>query len=85
MKKIMSTLLIAAIGGASAMLVQKQFSSNNEHSQLLDHKVNTPVSFAGNYGSAAGTGVDFTVAAETTINSVVQIKKTKPQTTNNLA
>ncbi|MDP2385520.1 MAG: trypsin-like peptidase domain-containing protein [Bacteroidota bacterium] len=85
MKKIISTLFIAAIGGASAMLVQKQFSSGNEHSQLLEYKVNTPVSFAGNYGSAAATGVDFTTAAEHSVNSVVHIKTTITQTQNNLA
>lgn len=84
MKKFLSTLLIAAIGGASAMLVQKQFSSNNEHSQLLDYKVNTPVSFAGNYGSATASGIDFTTAAEHSVNSVVHIKTTITQTQNNL-
>lgn len=85
MKKLISTLLIAAIGGISAMLVQKHFLTNNEHSQLLDYKVNTPVRFAGNYGSAATSGADFTTAAEKSINSVVHIKTTITETQNNLA
>jgi ankyrin repeat protein len=64
MKKVLSTVLIAAIGGVSAVLIEKQFSSNNTRSQLLDYKNETPVHFAANYGSVAtASGVDFTAAA----------------------
>ncbi len=86
MKKIVSTLLIASIGGASAMLVQNQFFTENEHAQLMYNKSNpVPVKFAANYGSAATTGVDFTTAAEQSVNAVVHIKTTITQTQNNLA
>ncbi|HEY1040937.1 MAG TPA: trypsin-like peptidase domain-containing protein [Bacteroidia bacterium] len=87
MKKVISTVLIAALGGASAMLVQKQFSNENEHAQLLYNNKTTsaPVHFASNYGSAAASGVDFTTAAEQSVNAVVHIKTTITQTQNNLA
>ncbi|MCD6065277.1 MAG: periplasmic serine protease, Do/DeqQ family [Bacteroidetes bacterium] len=87
MKKIVSTILIAVIGGVSAIVVEKQFSSNNEHTQLLDYKTNPiPVKFTSAYGSSASTtGIDFTTAAEQSINAVVHIKTTIEETQNNLA
>ncbi len=68
------------------MLVQNQFFTENEHAQLMYNKSNpVPVKFAANYGSAATTGVDFTTAAEQSVNAVVHIKTTITQTQNNLA
>lgn len=87
MKKILSTVLIAAIGGVFAVLIEKQFlSPSNSHSQLQDYKTETPVHFTANYGSAASaSGVDFTGAAEMSVNAVVHVKTTIQDVTNNLA
>ena len=87
MKKVFSTVLIAAVGGVSAVLIERQFlSTSNSHSQLLDYKNETPVHFTTNYGNAASTsGLDFTAAAEISVNAVVHIKTTIQDVTNNLA
>lgn len=87
MKKIFSTVLIAAVGGVSAVLIERQFlSPSNAHTQLLDYKTETPVHYTANYGSAASAaGVDFTAAAEMSVNAVVHIKTTIQEVTNNLA
>jgi Do/DeqQ family serine protease len=87
MKKVLSTFLIAAVGGVVAVLIETQFlSPSNSHSQLLDYKNETPVHFTANYGSAASmAGIDFTAAAEMSVNAVVHVKTTIQDVTNNLA
>lgn len=87
MKKVLSTVLIAAVGGVVAVLIERQFlSPSNSHSQLMDYKKETPAHFTANYGSAAcASGVDFTAAAEMSVNAVVHVKTTIQDVTNNLA
>lgn len=73
MKKLLSTLLIAAVGGAGALFVQQEFfPKGNEqvYSQTIHN--NTPVRFTSN-GSALAAP-DFTAAAEASVNAVVHIK-----------
>jgi Do/DeqQ family serine protease len=88
MKKIVSTILIAVVGGVSAIVVEKQFSSTtNQHSQILEYKTNkVPVTFTSNSGTmAAASGIDFTTAAEQSVNAVVHIKTTIEETENRLS
>jgi serine protease Do len=71
MKKLLSTLLVAAIGGTSAIYVQQKFFKEES---FASHTINnTPVRFTSN-GSVPMNTADFTQAAEASVNSVVHIK-----------
>ncbi len=82
MKKVLSTILIAAIGGASAILVEKQFHKDNLSSYATSAQ-SAPVKYVNHYNTA--TGIDFTMAAEQSLNAVVHIKTTVEQQYNNLS
>lgn len=82
MKKIVSTLIIAVVGGASAILTDK-FIVHNEASVISASQV-APVRYVSNYGSAAPT-IDFTQAAEQSVNSVVHIKTLMEEQYNNMS
>lgn len=85
MKKIIATVLIAAVGGATAIIVEKQFFGQNPHSNLFDYKTpQVPVKFASNNVGTAGNAIDFTMAAEQSVNSVVHIKTTIQDVQNQL-
>ncbi len=75
MKKIASAFLVASLGGIAALglnhLIQNQATNNN--SQLSYHP---PVKLVNLPTSAPENTVDFTVAAEMSVHSVVNVKTT---------
>ena len=73
MKKIVSTLLIASIGGASALYVQQKFFKPEE--TLASHQVtqNAPVRFTSSSNAVSSSVPDFTGAAEASVNAVVHV------------
>ncbi|MBC7863847.1 MAG: hypothetical protein IAF38_12805, partial [Bacteroidia bacterium] len=76
MKKIISTVLIAALGGASALCIDKAFSEKKESNQLLNYQ-STPARLTGLTTMPVPEGsISFVKAAETSVNSVVHIKTT---------
>ena len=71
MKKLLSTLLVAAIGGTTAIYLQQKFFKEDAFASNSIN--NAPVRFV----SSGGTSInapDFTQAAEASVNSVVHIK-----------
>ncbi len=81
MKKFGSALLIAILGGISALginqLIQK--SNNNDHSQL---NYQTPVKYIHTAVKNPENEVDFVAAAEMSVHSVVHVKTTYSQQKN---
>jgi serine protease Do len=71
MKKILSTLLIAAIGGTSAIYIQQKFFKEGSFSSTT--VASMPVRFVSS-GSVPMNAPDFTQAAEASVNAVVHIK-----------
>jgi serine protease Do len=80
MKKIVSTLIIAVAGGASAILTDK-FVLHTETSPVISASQAAPVKYVSNFGSATPT-IDFTQAAEQSVNSVVHITTLMEEQTN---
>lgn len=88
MKKLLSLLLVGILGGASALLIQKYvISEPKTEKEVVTVSSNLPTSFnvqqennntpEVTYTSnnlAAATNIDFTVAAENTVNAVVHVK-----------
>lgn len=70
MKKLLSTLLIAAIGGTSAIYVEQKFFKEETFASKTIN--NTPVRFVAS-GSVPMNTADFTQAAEASVNAVVHI------------
>jgi serine protease Do len=70
MKKLLSTLLIAAVGGTSAIYVQQKFFRDQTFASQTTSSV--PVRFVSS-GSMPSNAADFTAAAEASVNSVVHI------------
>lgn len=70
MKKLLSTLLIASIGGGTALYIQQKFfkEQNFSANQAI---YNTPVRFTSS--SNTSSSPDFTGAAEASINTVVHV------------
>ncbi len=71
MKKLLSTLLVASIGGTSAIYVQQKFFKNEE--TFASTTTNFPVRFVSS-GGVSMNAPDFTQAAETSVNAVVHIR-----------
>ncbi len=71
MKKLLSTLLVAAIGGTSAIYVNQKFLK--EEAFASNTVTNTPVRFISS-GNLSTNAPDFVQAAEASVNSVVHIK-----------
>ena len=80
MKKLFTLLAVSALGGAMALGVYTQFEHKNENSSPDISK--TPFLQAVNYNpvSNGGTNIDFTTAAEKTLNAVVHVKNTTMST-----
>lgn len=72
MKKLLSTLLIATIGGASSLFIQKEFFPAGEQEGSKHIINNTPVRFT-SAGGVMNTP-EFVNAAEASVNAVVHIK-----------
>jgi Do/DeqQ family serine protease len=84
MKKVLSNMVVACVGGFAALTASHYVSDNKP----TESQVTNPQSVyhLTNYGSSSATGMvsDFTMAAEKTVNAVVHIK-TVSQQVNNLA
>ena len=84
MKKVFSSLLIGAFGGA-IVLVGNYYFANSTTNQLTNYSpYSTPVQLTNYSGPAATSAPNFILSAEKTVNSVVHIKTIVEQK-NNLA
>jgi Do/DeqQ family serine protease len=84
MKKVFSSLLIGAFGGA-IVLVGNYYFANSPDNQLTSYNpYSTPVQLANYNRTGATSAPDFILSAEKTVNSVVHIK-TIVEHKNNLA
>ena len=72
MKKLLSTLLIASIGGGSALYIQQKFFKEENFSANQIHYT-TPVRYTSASNAISTAAPDFTGAAEASINTVVHI------------
>jgi Do/DeqQ family serine protease len=81
MKKLFTLLAVSALGGAMTLGVYTQFQDKKE-TIISDNISKTPFVQAVNYSPVAGggTNVDFTTAAEKTLNAVVHVKNTTMST-----
>jgi Do/DeqQ family serine protease len=85
MKRIISTLFIGAIGGVFALVGNHYFSTQTNTNQLNYDPYSTPIHLTSSHANHTATsGIDFVMAAEKSINSVVHIK-TIVEYNNNLA
>ncbi|NQY05650.1 MAG: trypsin-like peptidase domain-containing protein [Flavobacteriaceae bacterium] len=78
MKKVLSLVFTAAIGGAMTLaghtLLVKQEKPQNNTQKLVQHTL-TPVNYTNNFASTP-VDIDFTAAAEKTVNAVVHVMNT---------
>ncbi|MEO8762541.1 MAG: trypsin-like peptidase domain-containing protein, partial [Bacteroidia bacterium] len=70
MKKLLSTLLIASIGGGSALYIQQRFFKEENFAHQINY---TPTKFTSASNAFSSSAPDFTGAAETSVNTVVHI------------
>ena len=72
MKKLLSTLLVASLGGGSALYIQQKFfkPENFSVSQINNP---APVRFTSSSGAMPFSAPDFTGAAEASVNTVVHV------------
>lgn len=73
MKKVIYTVLVAMIGGFTAIGINNFFKKESSSALFLTNQQTPPVRFTSNYAGALGS-VDFTQAAEATVNAVVHVK-----------
>ena len=77
MKKIIYPLSISIIGGIVALLIHNlNFDHNLSSKNIFPENKMVNISFDPNSSSKSSTNIDFTLAAEKTINSVVHVKNT---------
>ncbi len=85
MKKVISSVFLASLGGVIALTANRflitDVHSNSGYSQLNYSPKETPVTFT-NFANLAGSNTDFTLAAEKSLNAVVHIKTTMEQINN---
>ena len=76
MKKILSLVLVSALGGAMTLGAYKLFLEPENKFSLTTSGINTPYLPTSNVSNAFGTNEvpDFTIAAENTVNAVVHVK-----------
>ncbi|HXD91657.1 MAG TPA: Do family serine endopeptidase [Bacteroidia bacterium] len=72
MKKLLSTLLIASIGGGSALYIQQKFFKEENFAANQIHNT-TPVRYTSGSNAINTASPDFTGAAETSVNTVVHV------------
>jgi len=84
MKKIVSSMFLAFMGGVTALgtVYAYNFYQNSSKQQLVNQSKNSIVHLANYTGGAASSGADFTMAAEKSLNAVVHITTQSEQ--NNL-
>ena len=73
MKKLLSTLLIASMGGASAIYIQQKFFKPEEHYATHQPSNSAPVRFTSSSNAFIANAPDFTGAAEASVNAVVHV------------
>lgn len=84
MKKVISSVLLASIGGVIALTANRFLpAETNSVSQIKYSPNQTPVTLTNYSGSSGVNAIDFTMAAEKSLNSVVHIKTI--QEVNNVA
>ncbi len=81
MKKILTLVLVSALGGIFTLGTYKLFIEKDNYTELKQTSVLTPIAVPVNYNAAnknltAESTIDFTIAAEKTINTVVHVKNT---------
>ena len=81
MKKILTLVLVSVLGGIFTLSAYKLFIEKDSYVQSQESSVITPLSIPINYTSenkslAVEANIDFTNAAEKTINTVVHVKNT---------
>lgn len=75
MKKLASTLLIAIIGGFTALAINRYFEKPIDNTAwLINQGREIPVKMASNQATAPHVAADFTKAAENSVNAVVHVK-----------
>lgn len=84
MKKIISTVFVACLGGFAALTGSHYYyGDNNKVSQVINPDVNSNYTLANYSGSIPSAGTsDFTFAANKSVHSVVHIKTTSTQVNN---
>ena len=81
MKKILSLVLVSALGGAITLGAYKLFIEKNNIQTVKTENSELPISIPVNLKTtntnlANATSIDFSIAAENTINTVVHVKNT---------
>jgi serine protease Do len=78
MKRILSVLIIALLGGFSALMIERNFFNNKDvpiiRNFSTDERSSIPSSFAHFLANTPTTLPDFTIVAEMTVNTVVHIR-----------
>jgi len=81
MKKILSLVLVSVLGGVFTLGAYKLFIEKDSYTELKQTSVLKPIAISANYSSeykslTTESTIDFTIAAEKTINTVVHVKNT---------
>ena len=81
MKKILSLVLVSVLGGIFTLGAYKLFVEKDSYTELKQTSVLKPIAIPANYSSeykslTTESTIDFTIAAEKTINTVVHVKNT---------
>jgi len=79
MKKILTLVLVSVLGGAITLLAYKTFIDNNQivHTAQTDQlPITIPVNNSASANFIPENNIDFTMAAEKTIHTVVHVKST---------
>ena len=86
MKKLLSLLAVALLGGLAALGIQKYALTNTIDESIKEVEASTKihtVSSTPNYNLTPQSNIDFTIAAEKSLNAVVHVKNVstyrKPQ------
>jgi S1-C subfamily serine protease len=83
MKKILGIFAVASIGGVTSLGIS-HFINNNSSAQPGQVISQTPVKYVNMSNYAGTSAVDFTAAAASSVNSVVNVKTTYPMQSQNL-
>jgi len=84
MKNLSLVLFAAFIGGMTAIYLEKNLNQQEADSTLKEYKIKSPITLTSDNTLPTGT-IDFTSAAETSVNAVVHVKTITQEITNNLA
>jgi serine protease Do len=85
MKKLLSTLLVASLGGGSALYIQQKFfkpEENFANHQTINYA--PPVRLTSSSNAVSSSAPDFTGAAEASVNAVVHVTTRTEQKYNQL-